>query len=156
MSVLLRSKQDAPGFKKSNLNMHYLKLDLVFDLMCLKQSSCSHSLLHSFRTCPLSVSLAYFFLTFQMMVTRRQTQSKIEQQDSCLLITPHSCMQPLQEHVEAAFSLKHFKVPQLSLKAEGIVYADPRTSIPLSQSSKSLSRYLLLQTRSLDIVPFEE
>lgn len=133
-----------PGFKKSNSNMHYLKLDPVFPLVCLKESSCFHSLLRSFRICPLSVTLAYFFGTFQKMATRRQARSKIEYQDSSLLITPHLCIQHLQEHMEAPFSPKHFKVPQLSRKAEGIVYVDQRISIPFSQSPSLYSYYCKL------------
>lgn len=33
---LLSNKQDASEFKKPNLNMHYLKLDLVFSVVWLK------------------------------------------------------------------------------------------------------------------------
>lgn len=120
--------------------MHYLKSDPVFSLMQLKESSCSHGLLHSFRICPLSVLLPYFFDTPQRKATRRQTQSKIEQQDSSLLITPHLCVQPLQKHVEATFSLSISKFLSLVCKQKVcIIYADPRISIPLSKSSESLS-----------------
>jgi len=75
--------------------MHYLKLDPLFSLTGLKPSSCSCSLLYSFMTCPLEVSLAYFFEASQRMATRRQTWGKIER-DSGLLITPHLHVQSLQ------------------------------------------------------------
>lgn len=130
MSILLRSKQDASGFKEYNLNIHYLKLDTVFFFMWLKQSSCSHSLLCSFRTCPLRVSLTYFLAILPRIVTRRQTRSKTEQQDTSLLTPPHLCMQPLQEHIEA-FCPKAFQSSQLSLKVESIIY--PRISVLISQ-----------------------
>lgn len=40
----IKKQTGCPRFKKFNLNMHYLKLDPVFSLMCPKQSSCSYKL----------------------------------------------------------------------------------------------------------------
>lgn len=43
-------------------------------------------------------------------MTRRQAQRRTEQQDLSLLTPPHWCVQPLQAHAGAPFSLKHSKL----------------------------------------------
>lgn len=132
--------------------MHYLKLDLYFPWCAWNRNFPPIAYHPPLGPVLYQFSLEYLvsFGTFQRIVTRRQAQRRTEQQDSSLLTPPCTCgaCSP-SRHVQRHPLAWSNKAPQLSLKAEGIVYADPRIFIPLPQSSKSLSWYLLLQTPSL-------
>lgn len=64
--------------------------------------------------------------------------------------TPHMCSP--SRHMLGHPLAWSIQSSSLSLKAEGIIYADPRIFIPLPQSSKPLSWYLLLQAQCLDMI----
>lgn len=106
----------------------------------------SHSLPPSFRTCPPWVSpvhLAYFG-TSQRIGRRREAQRRTELQDWRLLT-------PVQAYVEAPLA-QSIQSSSAQFEGRGIISADPRIFMPLPQSSKSLSWYLLLQDQCLDVV----